>query len=248
MTNILIGTPISPYVRKILAVCAVKGVEVTVDPITSFVSSAAFDTLNPLRRIPVWIDDDVTLCDSSVILEYLEDRWPDPGIWPKGPVARARARWLEEYADTRLADVLLRHIFFERLVRPNVLGEETDAEVARHGCEVLAPEVFDYLEAQLPEDGFLFGAVSAADFSLAPSFLNARAARFKPSPDRWPRLVAWLDRMETETPLGPLNQIARALLGTPLAGHRDKIAELGLTPSARTWAGTEARRGPMSGR
>ena len=73
----LIGSPVSPYVRKVLACCALKGVEVGVDPITPFMGDQAFAAISPLRRIPVWIEGDVTLCDSSVIVQYIEETRPE---------------------------------------------------------------------------------------------------------------------------------------------------------------------------
>lgn len=233
--------------RKILAPCALKGVEVRIDPIVAFVSTDDFTDLNPLRRIPVWIDEEVTLADSSVILQYVEERWPEPSIWPADRAQRARARWLEEYADTRLADVLLGHVFFERIVRPHVLGEEGDLERARRGADTLAPEVFDYLERQLADSPFLCGdQACGADFAMAPAFLNARAARCKPKRDTWPRLAAWLERMEAETPLGRLNEMAWAMLAAPPAELAEKMRAFGYEASDRSWGGGRPRRGPMS--
>lgn len=75
-------------------------------PITPFFGDDEFPRLSPLRRVPVLIDDRVTLCDSTVIAQYLEDRYPERyALHPRDVGDRARARWLEEYADTRLADV-----------------------------------------------------------------------------------------------------------------------------------------------
>src|SRR6185295_15846638 len=98
----LIGSPVSPFVPKVLAVCALKAVEVEIDPIVAFFADEAFDAISPLRRIPVYRDERVTLCDSSVICQYLEDRYPSPSVYPTDVAQRAEARWLEEYADTRM--------------------------------------------------------------------------------------------------------------------------------------------------
>ena len=62
----VIGAPVSPYVRKVLAVCALKGVPYQVDPIAPFFGNNRFSELNPLRRIPVYIDDQVSVSDSTV--------------------------------------------------------------------------------------------------------------------------------------------------------------------------------------
>jgi glutathione S-transferase len=53
----IIGGPISPYVRKVLAACELKGVPYEVDPIVPFFGDDRFSELNPLRRVPVLIDD-----------------------------------------------------------------------------------------------------------------------------------------------------------------------------------------------
>ena len=63
----IIGGPISPYVRKVLAACELKGVPYEVDPIVPFFGDDRFSELNPLRRVPVLIDDQVSLSDSTVI-------------------------------------------------------------------------------------------------------------------------------------------------------------------------------------
>src|SRR5262249_27125594 len=78
----IIGGPASPYVRKVLAALAWKGIDYEIDPIVPFYGDDRFSKLSPLRRIPVLIDGDVALCDSSVILQYLEDRWPEKPIYP----------------------------------------------------------------------------------------------------------------------------------------------------------------------
>ena len=93
----VIGSPVSPYVRKVLACCAIKGVEVKVDPISPFLGDDGFSKISPLRRIPVWIEAAFTLCDSSAIVQYIEETRAGPSLWPADPKARAQARWLEEY-------------------------------------------------------------------------------------------------------------------------------------------------------
>jgi len=67
----IIGSPLSPYVRKVLAVLRHKGLAFELDPIVPFCGSEAFTALSPLRRIPVYRDQYLTLCDSSVICQYL---------------------------------------------------------------------------------------------------------------------------------------------------------------------------------
>ena len=107
----IIGSYVSPYVRKVLACLALKGLDYEIDPITPFYGGDDFERLSPLRRIPVLIDRDLTLCDSSVICAYLDEAYPGRPLLPGSAAGRARARWLEEYADTRLGDVFIWGLF-----------------------------------------------------------------------------------------------------------------------------------------
>ena len=67
----IIGGPVSPYVRKVMAVCDLKGAAYRIDPIIPFQGNDEFSRLSPLRRISVLIDDQLTLADSTVIAEFL---------------------------------------------------------------------------------------------------------------------------------------------------------------------------------
>ena len=243
----LIGNPVSPYVRKILAICAVKGIEVAIDPITPFRGDETFSKISPLRRIPVWIEGDLTLCDSSIIAQYIEDTRPTPSVLPVEPKDRARARWIEEYADTRLFDVLGWKLFFQVAIKPRILKEETDPALVEKARTVEIPETFDYLETVMPQDGFLFGETAGlADFSLAPAFLNARVVGVEVDAGRWPKLAGWLGRVETQTPLAGLNAVAMAFMTTRQADIPAMMQDHGMIVAERSVAGDRALRGPMS--
>lgn len=101
----IIGSYLSPYVRKVLVCLEIKGTEYESDPIVPYFGNDAFTGISPLRRIPVLIDDRVTLADSTAICEYLNEAYNGPALLPSEPAARARSRWLEEFADTRMGDV-----------------------------------------------------------------------------------------------------------------------------------------------
>ena len=102
MTTRITGSYLSPFVRKVLVFLDLKRVPYVIDPINPFFGNDEFMRISPLRRIPVLQDDLVTLTDSTVICEYLNERYATPPLMPCDYVQRARARWLEEYADTRM--------------------------------------------------------------------------------------------------------------------------------------------------
>ena len=174
----IVGSYVSPYVRKVLVFLHEKNVPYEIDPIVPFHGDDRFSKLSPVRRIPVLIDDRVTLCDSSVICEYLEDRHPEPALYPRDVADRARARWLEEYADTRMGEVFIWRLFNQVAIRRAVWGEDADRAIVARTLSDEIPEVLDYLEPQAPADGFWFGAFSIADVSIATFFRNAAFARF----------------------------------------------------------------------
>src|SRR5262249_7688525 len=142
----IIGNHISPFVRKVLAVCEIKGLRYEIDSIVPFFGNERFAELSPLRRIPVLIDGAIVINDSSVICEYLEEKWPKVAVLPGQPAARAQARFLDEFADTRLAEVVLWKIFGRAVVAPGVFGVARDTAAIEKTLAEELPGVMDLLE------------------------------------------------------------------------------------------------------
>ena len=239
----IVGSYLSPYVRKVLVCLDLKGLTYEIDPIVPFLGDDRFTKLSPLRRIPVLIDDDVTLSDSSVICQYLEDRYPEPPLYPRDVVARARARWLEEFADTRMGDVFIWRLFNQVAIKPAIWGEKTDNDVVARTLAVDVPQVLDYLEGELPSDGFAFGALSIADISLACFFRNAELTRFSIDAPRWPKTAALNARVRATPPFERLRVIEDRLIRTPPAEHRRVLTEMGMPLTPDTYATARPRRG-----
>ncbi|HVP27793.1 MAG TPA: glutathione S-transferase family protein [Myxococcota bacterium] len=242
----IIGSYLSPYVRKVLVVLDMKGLRYEIDPIVPFFGDERFSRLSPLRRIPVLIDDRVTLADSSVICQYLEDRHPEPALYPADVADRARARWLEEYADTRMGDVFIWKLFNQRVIDPVVFGGKTDEAVVARTLEHDVPDVLGYLESQLPSEGFACGgALSIADVAIAAFFRNAAFARFRVDPARWPRTASFVDRVLAMEPFARLAPFEDRMLRTPIARQRAVLAEMGAPILAETYGTDTPRRGVM---
>ena len=98
----LYGSSLSPFVRKVAAVISLKGLDC--DHEQAMFGSLPRD-LSPLGKIPAFADGKLKLADSSVICEYLEEQYPAVPVLPKTAADRARARWLEEFADSKLAEL-----------------------------------------------------------------------------------------------------------------------------------------------
>ena len=241
----IIGSYLSPYVRKVLVVLDLKRIGYEIDPIVPFLGDDRFSAVSPLRRVPVLIDGAVTLADSTVIWEYLEERHPEPALLPRDVVQRARARWLEEFADTRMGEVLIWRLFNQVAIRPYVWGEETDKAVVEQTLRQDVPQMLDYLESEVPADGFLFGDVSIADIALATFFRNAAFARMRVDAARWPRTAGFVDRVLQLPAFVALRRFEDATLRTPLSQQRAALAELGAPLTAESFGTATPRRGVM---
>lgn len=241
----IIGSYLSPYVRKVLVVLDLKGIPYEIDPIIPFMGDERFSQLSPIRRVPVLLADGLTLNDSSVICEYLEERHPDPALYPADIADRARARWLEEYADSRMGEVFIWRLFNQVAINPFVWGEATDQVVLEKTLTVEIPAVLDYLETQVPRDGFLFGDVSIADIAIATFFRNAAFARFQVDGTRWPLTAAFVDRVLALDSFAKLKPIEERLIRTPIPKHRTVLAEMGAPVWSETYGTTVPRRGVM---
>ena len=95
--------PLSPYGQKVKIALIEKGVEfqgMLPNAIGSGQVDGEFAAANPRGEVPALIDGDAAIFDSTVILEYIEDKWPKPALLPASPVDRARVRMLEDVMDT----------------------------------------------------------------------------------------------------------------------------------------------------
>ena len=241
----IIGSYLSPYVRKVLVVLDLKGIPFEIDPIVPFFGDDRFSRISPVRRIPVLVDDHGALPDSSVICQYLEERYPEPRIYPTDLADRARARWLEEYADSRMGEVFIWRLFNQVAIKPRVWGEQTDLAAVEHTLEHEVPLVLDYLESIAPRDGFIFGAVSIADISIASFFRNAEFARFRIDSARWPLTAAYVERVLKLDGFEKLKPIEDRLRRTPIAEQRNVLLEMGLPVTAQTYGTAHPRRGVL---
>jgi glutathione S-transferase len=241
----IIGTYLSPYVRKVLVVLHLKGIAYDIDPIIPFMGDDHFSRLSPLRRIPVLRDGEVTLADSSVICQYLEERHPEPALYPRDIAQRARARWLEEFADTRMGEVFIWRLFNQLVIRRFVWGEDTDRELLERTLAEDVPAVLDYLESELPPAGYLFGDLSIADVSIACFFRNAAMARFTIDAARWPRTAAFVDQVLGGESFQQLKPFEERLMRTPIPEHRAVLTSMRAPVARDTYGTTAPRRGVM---
>ena len=142
--------------------------------------------LNPKRQVPVLVDGALAIYDSTIILEYLEDRHPTPPLYPRAPEAKARCRVLEAAADEILFPPvwdLIREVFYkpDGSGRDTTLVETAKTAIAAH---------YDRLERQLGEQRFLCGEPTVADIAYFMTITFATSLG-QGLTDRHPALQAW---------------------------------------------------------
>lgn len=187
------GTPPSPFARKVLVVLEEKGVPHEVVSTMPFPKTPELLALHPLGKIPILEDGDLALPDSSAICAYIERKHPSPALYPSDSAEFARALWLEEYSDTRLAQGV-GGVFFQRFVKPHIFKQESDEAVVQQALTEILPEVFDYLEGQLGDREFLAGdAFSIADAAVCSQIANLKHGGESLDAGRWPKLARYFE-------------------------------------------------------
>jgi glutathione S-transferase len=155
----------------------------------------AFLAVNPRGKVPAISHDGWHLHESGVILEYLDEAFPEPTLLPGNAHRRALARLIAREADEVLYP-MLRRLVAQTLFKPKGDGDPAEIAAAR---EALAPELAR-LEDSLDGD-WLAGALSLADFTLYPHLrMLRRIGERMPQHDAGaligPRLAAWMGQVE----------------------------------------------------
>jgi glutathione S-transferase len=112
-----------PYCARVRIVLAEKGVEHELVAIDLSDRPAWLYEKNPLGKVPVLEEDTFTLPESAVIMEYLEERYPEPALLPADPAQRALVR-LQVY---RFDDLLGDDYYAARRGEPSRLEERLEA-------------------------------------------------------------------------------------------------------------------------
>lgn len=214
MAYTVMGSSISPFVRKVMVFLAEKGVAYEHEDVNPFAPPEGYREVSPLGRIPAFRHDGRVVNDSSVICRYIERLHPTPAFYPSDPYQSARAEWVEEYMDGGYMPVSGPKVFLPLVLSPLMTGKEADETEPRKVIEKDLPPFFDYLNAQLGDSEYFVGnSLSIADISVACLFVNTRLAGVNPDVGRWPKLNAFLKRMHARPSLQTVIQPLLPLLG-----------------------------------
>lgn len=181
--------PFSPYAFKVRATLYEKEIPHEKHEIRTHADRETLLRVNPRGEVPAIVDGDATLCDSSVICAYLEERFPEPSLYPRDPLARARCRFLERKSDGDVdACVLVLSIL--KLLKPE-LAQSVPSALSRSE-EALARH-HAFLERELAGRDWFLGSFSLVDIALTPHLRAAAFLGYPPGPEH-PGLAAWLER------------------------------------------------------
>ncbi len=221
---LLFDHPLSPYAQKCKIALREKGVPFEARLPAGVGLGSGFDPAfleaSPRGEVPALVDGEVRVFDSTIILDYVEERWPAPPLLPAAPAERARARMIEEAMDTHYEAInwgLGEVHFFGR-----AKGELAEAITRRAAAQ--AASWRRWLERQLGErpwfDGERFGR---ADLSVAPYLNGSRGFGLEPEPGS--RLASWLGRANERPAVAQTASEAVAFLAGA-GGGMGQIAEL----------------------
>ncbi|WP_271407847.1 glutathione S-transferase family protein [Pseudomonas sp. Q1-7] len=215
MSLTLYGAPLSPFVRKVRLFLREKGLDYQLEIVSPFSQPAWFRELSPLGRIPALRDGDLTLADSSVICQYLEEKHPERPLYGRDAEERARVRWLEKYSDYELAPLATFGVFRNRTLKPS-MGQSCDEAAVQAALVDKLPPHFDYLEKTLGSAEFFVGErLTIADLAFATQMVNMEHGGERLDAQRWPRLAALYARVA-----------ARESLQAVLPGEQKILAKL----------------------
>lgn len=194
----LYSGPISMFARKAEIALGEKGLafERIMVPFTQSAGYAPKHpnvlAANPKAQVPVLVDGDLTLFDSTLIFEYLEDAHPLPALWPKDPKERARARMLELFAD----DILLPAVrpIMHRSVPPTSAEARQKEEEAGKRGELALLEHYQTVENRIGNADYLMGDFSYADIGMFMALIFSQRLK-GPRFDAHPKLAAWYARV-----------------------------------------------------
>jgi len=191
---ILYEHPLSPYAQKVKIALREKKVpfesHLPMGLGTGSGYADEFTKASPRSEVPALVDGDTRIFDSTIILEYIDEKWPDPPLLPRDPAARARLRMIEEAMDTHYEAInwALGEIEFMKRATGTLAAQLVGT--ARRQCE----SWWGWLTKELGSaEYFGGGAFGRADLSVIP-YLNGSAG-FGITPAKGTTLAEWVTRV-----------------------------------------------------
>lgn len=159
--------PLSPFCRKIRLVLAEKKIEVELVEERPWEKRMDYLRQNPSGCVPMLKLDEVTLCDSSAIFEYLEEVYPEPALLPKTATSRAEARRMTAWFDDKFQREVTVKLLYERVNKRIMKAGYPDSQAIKEGSQAIKYHL-DYMDYLLDQRSWIAGdKMTIADFSAA---------------------------------------------------------------------------------
>jgi glutathione S-transferase len=184
------GVPVSVHTRKVIVAALLKHLEHRVEPVVPFNPPAGWDKLSPTGLIPVIEHDGFALADSTAICHYFERLQPTPPLLPSSAQDVAHTQFLDAYAGLFFREVV-HGLFFQRVIRPGILGQATNEDAVRAILAEKAPRMIGYLETQAGSGRLSADRMSLADIAVSSNLVNYIYLGF--SLGAYPQLAAFLE-------------------------------------------------------
>lgn len=214
--------PLSPYAQKVKIALEEKGVKYEAPlpmAIGSGQTSGEFAAANPRGEVPALIDEGFAVFDSTVILAYIEDKWPEPPLLPDTPEERARVRMLEDVMDTHYEAITW------GLGEVHAFGRATGAraeEIHARAGEQLG-RWHAWLEVQLGTRPWFNGpAFGHGDLAVAPFVNGASRSGFAPEG----ALGEWRERVNARESVARADRAAAEIMDASSGANLDAVRQL----------------------
>ncbi|XP_049375404.1 probable glutathione S-transferase [Solanum verrucosum] len=187
MTQVkLIGVTLSPFSRRVEWALKFKGVEYEFIEENLQNKSPLLLESNPIhKKIPVLIHNGKPICESMVILEYIDETFEGPSILPKDPYDRAIARFWAKFIDDTCIPLLGKVLFGK--------GEEAEKSKEEFGglLKILDNELKD--KKFFVGDNFGFADVAANFMAFWFGILEEASGVVLVTSEKFPNFCGWRD-------------------------------------------------------
>jgi glutathione S-transferase len=197
----LYNYPDCPFCQKVRVVLAEKDLEyekTLVDLRKQDQKTAEFLQLNPYGKVPVLVDEDTVVYDSTIINEYLDEEYPIPALMPEDSQGKAQVRTLEDYCDNSFIPPTT--VLLAQALKPEGERDEQRVEQAREELR----RCLYFLREKLDGNQYLVGnQFTLADAAFAPRMIVLGRLGFEFEPALAP-VQQWVERIRARPSVASL--------------------------------------------
>ena len=180
--------PPSIYGRKVLAVLIEKDLDYTIKPMTFAEKDhlkPEYLAMNPNGEVPTLTDDGEVIYESTAIIEYLDEEYPQPPLMPQDSISRAKVRMIDDFCDLHLNRAIVK-ILIKTRKKEEITAEDLQALDGDLGR----------IETYLGNQEFLVGKFSLADCAFMPAIPSVEKLGYGKYLDRSPAFKRYVERLK----------------------------------------------------